>query len=233
MWTRAAFRLFLASLALNLFWLMAPLDWRVVPAMVAGWYLADLMSGIVHMYMDYRPCRAGVGLDVLYFYEGSRESEEFLRLRDETMRRIGPFERLVFEFKNHHPRPHALGRRTLLRQIGSTVIVASLPFSLLLNMANLLWPVPAWATAGAVTFLLGGTFAQYFHGSLHCERVPGFITLLRKAGLLMTPAAHQLHHDSLQRDFATNNGWSNPLLNAVFRALRRRGMLGDAGLEPS
>jgi hypothetical protein len=230
---RITYGLFLASLAANLFWLIAPLDWRILPALFVGWYLADLASGLVHMYMDYRPCTPGVGLGTLFFYQGSRESDEYIRLRDEAMRRISPLERLVFDFKNHHPRPDALGRRTLLRQIGSTVTYASLPFSLFLLAAGRFWEPPAWLMAGAVSFLVGGTFAQYFHGSLHRERVPWFVTLLRRSGLLMTPEAHQLHHDTLRRDFATNNGWSNPLLNALFNALRRRGMLADAGLEPS
>ena len=230
---RIAFGIFLASLALNLLWLIQPLDWRVLPAMLAGWYLADLMSGVIHMYMDYRPCTPGIGLDKLFFYTGSRESAHYVRLRDETLARIGPLERLVFDFKNHHPRPDALGRRDLMRQIGSTVVFASLPFSVLLNLANLLWRMPAWLVAGMLVFLMGGTFAQYFHGSLHRERVPGLIRLMRGLGLLMTPAAHQLHHDTLKRDFATNCGWSNPVLNLVFRELRRRGKLLDSGLEPS
>lgn len=229
---RIAFYAFLLSLALNLLALAAPFDWRIISGLLVGWYLADLASGVVHMYMDYRPCTPGLGLDRLYFYAGSRESEEYVRLRDETLGKIGPIERLVFDFKNHHPRPNALGRRTLLRQIGSTVLFASLPLSLLLNLALLIWPVPAWLLAGAVSFLVGGTFAQYFHGSLHREQVPWFIQLLRSTGLLMTPQAHQRHHDTLQRDFATNNGWSNALLNTVFNALRRCGRLQDAGLEP-
>jgi len=230
---RITFGLFLASVAVNLIGLITPLDWRVAPALLAGWYLADLASGVVHMVMDYRPCTPGVGLATIYFYEGSRESKEYIRLRDEAMSRISPLERLVYDFKNHHPRPDALGRRTLLRQIGSTVTYASLPFSLFLIAANWLWQPPAWAMAGALSFLIGGAFAQYFHGSLHREDVPPVIRLMRRIGLLMTPQAHQLHHDTLQRDFATNNGWSNPLLNAIFLALRRRGMLDDAGLEPS
>jgi hypothetical protein len=230
---RIIFTLFLASLAINLAWLIQPLDWRVIPALLAGWYIADLASGIVHMVMDYRPCTPGIGLADLYFYTGSRESDHYIRLRDETMRKIGPIERLVYDFKNHHPRPNALGRRDLLRLIGSTVVVASLPGSLLLNLANLLWPVPAWVTAGAVAMIVGGTFAQYFHGTLHRDDVSPVVRVLRKTRLLMTPEAHQLHHDTLQRDFATNCGWSNPLLNRVFLALRKRGGLPDSGLEPS
>ncbi|WP_156906370.1 fatty acid desaturase CarF family protein [Novosphingobium acidiphilum] len=77
------------------------------------------------------------------------------------------------------------------------------------------------------------TFAQYFHGSLHRLENPWFIPVLRKAGLLMSPVAHQIHHDTLQRDFATNCGWSNPVINRLFISLRAQGMLDDAGLTPA
>ena len=208
-------------------------DWLTLPALLAGWYVADLTSGLVHMYMDYRPCPPGKRLNDLYFYAGSRESAEYQAMLRERMAAISPLERLVYDFKNHHPRPLALGRRSLWRLIGSTVIVAALPVSLALNLALALWPVPGWLAAGVVAFLLGGSFAQLFHASLHRERNPWFIIAGRRLGLLMTPAAHQLHHDTLQRDFATNCGWSNPVVNRLFRALRRRGYLDDAGLEPS
>ena len=204
----------------------------MISAMLAGWYAADMISGIVHMVMDYHPARLGVGLDKLYFYAGSRESDEYLGMFRASMRQINPFERLVYDFKNHHPRPDALGRRTMLRQIGSTIVAGSLPLSLLLNLACLVWPVPGWAVAGMLSLLVGGTFAQYFHGTLHRADNPWIVNAMRTVGLLMTPAAHQLHHDTLRRDFATNSGWSNTLLNPVFALAHRRGWLSDTGLEP-
>lgn len=224
---------FLASLGLNLGLGLAHGDWFALPAALAGWYLADLLSGLIHMYMDYRACRPGMGLDAIFFYQGSRESPEYQRLFRERMKPLNPFERISYDFKNHHPRPDALGRRRLWRLIGSTVIAGALPFSLLLNMVALTGDVPGWLMAGFLAFLVGGGFAQYFHGTLHRADNPWFISAMRGVGLLMTPAAHQLHHDTLQRDFATNSGWSNPLVNRIFRFLRAQGRLPDENLEPS
>ena len=93
--------------------------------------------------------------------------------------------------------------------------------------------LPGWVVAGAVLLLLGGTFAQYFHGTLHRDDNPWPVLAMRRAGLLMTPAAHEKHHATLRRDFSTNCGWANPLLNRVFNALRSRGRLADHGLEPT
>src|SRR6185369_1653856 len=71
--------LFALSLALNLWFAGVP-DWRWIPAALAGWYIADLLSGLTHLYMDYRPCTPGIGLDRMFHYAGSRESDEYLAL---------------------------------------------------------------------------------------------------------------------------------------------------------
>ena len=223
--------LFVLSLGASLWFAGAP-DWRWIPATLAAWYLADLMSGLTHMYMDYRPCTPGIGLDRMFHYAGSRESAEYLELRDRVLPRISPFERLVYDFKNHHPRPEALGRRPFLVQIGSTILFVSLPLSILLNLLCLTVDLPGWLIAGAVVLMIGGTLAQYFHGTLHRAENPWIVRAMRYAGLLMTPEAHALHHETLRQDFATNTGWSNPLVNAIFRMATSRGWLDEAGLEP-
>lgn len=223
--------LFALSLALNL-WFAGTPDWRWIPAALAGWYVADLLSGVTHLYMDYRPCTPGIGLDRLFHYSGSRESAEYLAMRNRVMPQISPFERLVYDFKNHHPRPDALGRRPFLVQIGSTILFVSLPASILLSIACMLFAIPGWLVAGLVVLIVGGTLAQYFHGTLHRADNPAIVEAMRKVGLLMTPEAHALHHATLRRDFATNTGWSNPLVNAIFRIAERRKWLDQAGLEP-
>jgi hypothetical protein len=229
---KLVFLAFLLSLAINLAMAAQDATWAVIPAAIVGWYAADLLSGLIHMYMDYRPCPRGKGLDELFFYEGSRESAEYQALFRDRLKAIGPLNRLVYDFKNHHPRPDALGRRDMWRLIGTTVILGALPFSLVVNAASLYWGLPRWIIAGCSTFLVGGAFAQYFHGTLHRAHNPAVITIMRMLGLLMTPAAHQLHHDTLRQDFATNCGWSNPLCNWVFGVLRKHGHLHDEGLVP-
>lgn len=231
-WQRLLLGLFLASLAFNFWGALREPHILALPAALLGWFVADMISGLVHMLMDYLPCPEGRGLDEIYFYPGKRGSPEYQALFRQKMRTLNAFERISYDFKNHHPRPDALGRRSVWRLIGSTVIVAALPLSLLGNAAVIVWNVPGWIMAFAVSLLLGGGFAQYFHGTLHRHKNPWLINMLRRTGLLMAPAAHQIHHDSLRRDFATNCGWSNPVINRLFASLHGRGYLNDAGLEP-
>lgn len=223
--------LFVLSLALSLWFAGAP-DWRWIPAAFAGWYVADLISGVTHMMMDYRPCTPGIGLADMFHYAGSRESEDYAALRRRVLPQISPFERLVYDFKNHHPRPDALGRRPFLVQIGSTILFAALPGSVLLNLLCFAVPLPGSLIFFAVVLIVGATLAQYFHGTLHRADNPWIVHAMRRAHLLMTPEAHALHHATLRRDFATNTGWSNPLVNVLFRTAIHRGWLNESGLEP-
>jgi hypothetical protein len=229
---RAAVTVFGLSYALNIALMLRHPSWLMAPAALAGWYAADFLSGAVHMYMDYRPCVAEPGLAQLFFYAGSRESDDYLALKRATMARINPFERVVFDFKVHHPRPLALGRRALVPLIISTVLFLSLPASLALNALALLAPVPGGAMAALMVMLGAGTFSQYFHATLHRDANPAFVRVMRRLGLLMRPQAHEAHHATLKQDFATLSGWSNPALNLVFRGLQRRGLMDEAGLEP-
>jgi hypothetical protein len=225
--------LFLISMALNIVLIGPMLDWRMIPAALFAWYLADLLSGAVHLYMDYRPCSPGVGLAELYFWEGSRDTEEFLALQAEVYSRISRFERLVYDFKKHHPFPDLLGRHGAWHLMKAPVMFVALPFSVTLNIAALSLKIPAWLMVGFVVLLIGLALAQYFHGVLHKVRSPAVIVALRKVGLLMTPKAHAHHHATLAGDFSTISGWSNPLLNVVASQLLRRGLLDEAGLEPT
>lgn len=225
--------LFLVSLGINV-WMIGPaLDWRMIPAALVAWFLADLLSGVVHMIMDYRPCPPGVGLADIYFWQGSRESEAFLALQGQVYARISRFERLVYDFKKHHPFPDLLGRHGVWHLMKAPVMFITLPLSLALNVVALIWRVPGWLMVGLVVLLIGGALAQYFHGVLHKTVSPPIIVALRKVGLLMTPEAHAYHHRTLTEDFSTVSGWSNPMLNVLVRALLRRGVLNEAGLEPT
>ncbi len=229
---RIASFVFFPSLLISLILLGRSPDWWMIPAAVAGWYGADFMSGAAHMYLDYRPCVPGVGLDRVFFYEESRGTAEYVAFKKAITGQINPFERLVFEFKLHHPRPESLGRRSFLYLVNSPSLYLALIPALLLNLGCWLRIVPGWLGVGAVFFMFGGVLAQYFHGYLHRSDAPWYIALPRRLHLLMTPAQHGVHHDTLTRDFSTTSGWSNPLLNLVFNALRRRGMLSPAGLTP-
>lgn len=150
-----------------------PWHWGVLLALPLGWYVADAMSGLVHMLMDYHPCRPGVGLKEMFFYEGNRSSEDYLALRARTLKKLSFFETVSFDFKTHHPRPNALGRRTFEHQTLSLTVVL-LPAFVGLNAALLLQLLDSASVALFLWVALSGMLlSQYLHGTLHRKKKPG------------------------------------------------------------
>ena len=199
----------------------------------ASYILADFVNGLVHMYMDYKPCKPGTGLKDLYFWEGPRDSAEFHARQAQVYARISGFERIVYDFKKHHPFPDLLGRHSFLHLMKGPTFLLALPLSLVLNVVFLALQPPAWLLVGTVVFLLGSSMTQALHGALHRDDVGLALCLMRRTGLVMSRRAHQLHHDTLTQDFAVINGWANPLVNLCVHTLLHTGIIRSDGLEPT
>lgn len=209
---------------------LAP-SWGILAGLVLGWILADLGSGLVHMLMDYVALPARLEMDRLYFAT-RRGGRDYDRMRRDIMRRAGGFWRISYDFKVHHPSPDTLGRRSLAKLVSDTLPYGALPLALLLDLTIVTLSPPAWMIAAGVSLIVGGVFVQYFHACLHRTDPPAVIVALRRIRLLMSPAAHDVHHDTLDRDFAIVSGWTNPLLNPLFGVLRRLGICREENLEP-
>ena len=205
----------------------------MILAALVAWYAADMVSGLIHMYMDYRPCIPGTGVRELYFWKGPRDSPEFRAFQASVYARISTFERIVYDFKRHHPNPDQLGRNSMSQLMKEPVFLVMLPVSLALNLVFLLVPTPGWLIVGVVVLILGASMSQVFHDTLHRRDIGIGFRAMRRLGLLMSVSAHQLHHDTLKHDFSVISGWSNPVVNLCAMFLLRIGALRDDGLEPT
>jgi hypothetical protein len=230
---RLLFALFFASLAFDFMRIGWRFDVWMIPAAFAGWYVADFFSGAVHMYMDYRPCTPGSGLKEIYFWEGSRETEAFAAKQAEVYARISRFERIVYDFKKHHPMPDLLGRHPLFHLMKAPTFLVVLPVSLAFNLLLLFWKAPGWLIVAVAVALVGSSLTQYFHGTLHRTQTCFMVRHMRRLGLLISLEGHQTHHETLVRDFSVISGWSNPVVNLLTKLLLERGWIDEAGLEPT
>jgi hypothetical protein len=230
---RLLFALFFASLAFDAWRIGGRLDVWMIPAAFAGWYVADFFSGVVHMYMDYHPCTPGNGLKEIYFWEGSRDTAAFAAKQAEVYARISLFERIVYDFKKHHPMPDLLGRHPLFHLMKAPTFLVVLPLSLAFNLLLLFWKAPGWLILAVMILFVGSSLTQYFHGTLHRTRTCFMVRHMRRLGLLISLEGHQAHHATLVQDFSVISGWSNPVVNRLTNFLLRRGWINEAGLEPS
>ncbi len=54
------------------------------------------------------------------------------------------------------------------------------------------------------------------------DNIPRWIRLLQRFRIILRPEIHWLHHQSYESDFSSLNGWSDPLMNLIYRPLSRR-----------
>ena len=135
---------------------------------VAGWLLADLLSGIVHWAGD--------------------------TLGSEHTPVLGPS--FIAPFREHHDDPRAMVAHGTVELVGSTALLALpslVPVTHLVafeGQGSLLL-----ALGGALlATLLGVVVTNLVHRWAHMDRPPAVATLLQRTGLILTPARHQRHH---------------------------------------
>jgi sterol desaturase/sphingolipid hydroxylase (fatty acid hydroxylase superfamily) len=88
----------------------------------------------------------------------------------------------------------------------------------------LLWATLAWqaqgppallARATLLGFALGSIGTNLFHKWAHAGRVPRGVRWLQRHRLILSPAAHAVHHRHYTGGYCVTSGWMNALLDPV------------------
>lgn len=170
-----------------------------------GYAAADVASGLTHWFCD------------TYFAPNTRL--------------LGPM--IIAPFREHHVDPEALARHGVLERNGNNCL-AALP--LLLAALWSLAPVAAHAVwldvlrgflcALSVTLCL----TNQIHAWAHSARPPRVVRGLQRAGVLLAPERHRVHHRG-ERSYAVVSGWSNAVLDRALARTERA--LAACGVSPS
>jgi ubiquitin-conjugating enzyme E2 variant len=166
-----------------------PGDWlRVACAAVAGYLISDFISGFVHWAGD--------------------------TVGDETTPVFGP--NFVRPFRYHHVDPKDITRHDFVETNGNNCIVAAPVLALVL--------IAMPRTTGALfyTCLVTActTWAVFctnqFHKWAHTDAPAPWVRALQRAGLILSPEHHAIHHASPQdKYYCITVGWMNPLLERI------------------
>lgn len=115
-------------------------------------------------------------------------------------------------FQEHHTDQMRICRESI-PEVLAPVVPLLLPMWLLMALAAPL--LPSWLALYLCVLGLGVGFGQVFHRWSH-QRRTGLIALAQRAGLLVTQAAHDRHHQYPHGShYAIVSGWSNPLFDAL------------------
>ena len=174
---------------------------ELVVAALAGVYLADFLTGLIHLLMDCTPLSL-------------RSVEDRPKL-----------EWAAYGFILHHAWPTNWNTNDIYY---AGLLRAGFLFYLpvtLVALAGFDAAVSPRTTIALLACSHSGIFTQFSHAAAHgrwrnSPFANGVIQTLQTCGVLLRPADHHLHHTNLSTNYAILTGWSNPLLNLVYRAIR-------------
>jgi plasmanylethanolamine desaturase len=163
-------------------------------ACLAGYLVADFLSGFVHWAGD--------------------------TVGDETTPVFGP--NFVRPFRYHHVDPKDITRHDFIETNGNNcIVVAPILAFLMLTMPKTSGPY--FYCTVVVAFTSWFVFCtNQFHKWAHDDHPAGWIRVLQRMGLILSPEHHAIHHASPQnKSYCITVGWMNPLLDRIgfFRIL--------------
>ena len=204
---------------------------RGVAEVLVGIYLLDLISGCVHLYLDYKEVKDE---KLRLHVETTIPNVTIFEETDDLFKKASPMDQYLWNFHVHHdaPYPSKDSEFELVMQIVRPLFLP-LCFLIWLYQAGYMGDTTARILFGALSM---GPFMQKFHFLAHA-RNHGVLTdkdffgaVLcwgQDVGLILSPKEHKRHHEEFDCNFCIVNGWANPLLNRVRILLSATGLLAS------
>lgn len=176
-----------------------------------GYFLMDLVTGLIHMRFDTIPLSMNQQRTLMEF--------------------------IAWGFQRHHAIQQNWLHDDLL---DSGILVTGFltsPFYLLyLLLYSAGFITSPYTAFGWTIFITSGMHVQLFHAAAHNTwkgthpQVQAIARQMMAWGLILDTKAHHQHHTDFDCNFALINGWSNVLLNPLYRYLERNGYI-DPGVQ--
>ena len=183
----------------------------------AGMFLADLISGIVHLTLDYE---VGSNDDLRCHAEHSVPDVLKFEQNDELFKNAKPRDQFLWNFHSHHdaPYPASDSNLELIRQIAAPTS----PVWLAMILLSIFGLVPIWLSVIIYIGLLLGLFTQFTHFLSHARGrnlvTSRLLMFCQDHRILLHPADHKSHHVHFDRDFCILNGWANCVVTPMRKA---------------
>lgn len=189
---------------------------EIIVMCLGGVLFADVVSGIVHLMLDYE-----VGSnDVLRLHvEHSIPAVIAFEQNSDIFIKAKPRDKYLWNFHSHHdaPYPSADSKLTLVKQIVFPMTPPLAGFT----VAALFGVMPAWLCIILATGFALGPISQFTHFLAHA-RTRGLVKskvlmFMQDWHIILHPAVHRSHHIHFDREFCILNGWGNPIVNRLRR----------------
>jgi ubiquitin-conjugating enzyme E2 variant len=207
-------------------------------AVLAGYVMADLGSGVFHWRVWHCVCRGCVTQPRPSADAPCRCASNCNRGVDNYGDASTPgLGGIIDSFQGHHARPWTITQREFCNNLAGPCAVHLAPLALLCAA-----PIPAPARMFAATFMLFTAMAQQTHAWSHLKRgeVPPVVLALQDAGVFVSCRAHGAHHKPpFSGQYCIVSGlWNDALDSGVLTAAERlifdrTGVAPRGWLEPS
>ena len=184
--------------------------------LVGAMYFADVVSGIVHLFLDYE---VGSNDELRLHVEHSIPDVVAFEASSDLFKNAKPRDKYLWNFHSHHDAayPSADSNWELVRQI----VVPTSPWVLLFVVVTLLGVWPMWLACIVIGGAHLAVLTQFTHFLAHA-RGRGLVQSrilckLQDWHIILDHETHRSHHVHFDRDFCIFNGWGNPLVNRLRR----------------
>lgn len=162
-------------------------------AALAGWLLADMVSGLVHLSAD--------------------------ALGDEHTPLVG--RNVIAPFREHHVHPTAMTEHGVVETNGDSAL-AVLPVLLAgVWLGPTSHTLASFALyAGLLSFSAAVLLTNQIHQWAHARRAPCMVRWLQRHGVVLSPTHHAQHHRRHDRAYCITGGWCDPLLDRLLSSRR-------------
>jgi len=184
----------------------------------AGLFFADLVSGIVHLTLDYE---VGTNDDLRCHAEYTIKDVLRFEAEDDLFKKAKPRDQFLWNFHAHHdaPYPASDSNFELVMQIVRPVSLPVIGFCLIAAFGLL----PMWFMTIVLAGMTIGPFMQFTHFLSHARGrnlvSSPVIRFMQDHRIILHPADHKSHHVHFDRDFCIMNGWANFIINPLRRFL--------------
>lgn len=165
---------------------------QLVVAFVLGYFVADFLTGLLHLVCDNTP------LSLRTIYSGRP-----------------PWEWAAYGFHYHHINPTDWNHNNIYF---GAVVRAGFLFYVPLTLMTLPLHSRPFLRVALLVCAHTGVLAQYTHaashGRFHSNKM---VRWLQDYGIILHPDTHKIHHQQFDQNYAILNGWSNGLLNWIYR----------------
>jgi ubiquitin-conjugating enzyme E2 variant len=155
---------------------------------VAGYLLADFLTGLVHWIAD--------------------------RFFDPETPVLGPM--LIGPFRDHHEDALGITRHDFFEVSGNNALVTIPLVVFIAARPTPVDLLPQILAVLGASLTLAVFVTNQFHSWAHSPSPPGLVRRLHASGLILTPKRHARHHRN-NRDgaYCVTSGWLNPLLDRI------------------